>query len=139
MQNNFRHASTDDTLNVRGKKSCETRTSRLRFFACFSFGYLVLSLASWSSYSKSITFSCISRIMCSSGSRNPSLKPGGCTPLSGLCRDTLFFAHLSLTGNKMQTALINVRKYKRILYFLMFISAVCFLFLLYGDVPLNRE
>ena len=90
------------------------------------------------SYSKSITFSCISRIMCSSGSRNPSLKPGGCTPLSGLCRDTLFFTHLSLTGNKVQTAVINIRKYKRILYFLMFIPAVCFLFLLYGDVPLNR-
>ena len=26
----------------------------------------------------------------------------------------------------MQTAVINIRKYKRILYFLMFIPAVCF-------------
>ena len=76
--------------------------------------------------------------MCSWGSRNPSLKPGGCTSLYGLCRDTLVFTHLSLTGNKMQTAVINIRKYKRILYFLMFVTVVCFLFLLYGDVPLNR-
>ena len=142
MQNNFRHVSTDDTLNVRGKNLVKQEQVAYVFLPALALGILscLWRLGQYTaSYSKSITFSCISRIMCSSGSRNPSLKPGGCTPLSGLCRDTLFFAHLSLTGNKMQTAVINVRKYKRILYFLMFISAVCFLFLLYGDVPLNRE
>ena len=142
MQNNFRHASTDDTLNVRRKTLVKQEQVTYVFLSALALGillYLWCLGQSTASYFKSFTFSYIkSRIMCSWGSRNPSLKPGGCTSLYGLCRDTLVFTHLSLTGNKMQTAAINIRKYKRILYFLMFITVVCFLFLLYGVVPLNR-
>ena len=53
---------------------------------------------------------------------NHVCNPGGMYSLIWPIRDTLFFGHLGLRENKMQTAVINIRKYKRILYFLMFIT-----------------
>ena len=52
MQNNFRHASTDDTLNVCGKNLVKQEQVAYVSFVCSSFGYLVLSLVSWSIYSE---------------------------------------------------------------------------------------
>ena len=52
MQNNFRHASTDETLNVRGKNLVKQEQVAYVFFVCFNFGYLVSSVVSWSIYSE---------------------------------------------------------------------------------------
>ena len=50
MQNNFRHASTDDTLNVRRKNIVKQEQVTYVFFGFFSFVYLVLSLVCLSIY-----------------------------------------------------------------------------------------